>query len=156
MQQAAQRSAPPDAVVDVRAVRVAGDVGERVVLAVVGHPRDGGALDRRRAQGGEHSPRHPPGLEAAVREQAMEADRDAEPRQGVHDGEDDEVARSQHAVPCVPDRDPEASDRQGGDESGDRPVERLVLHGLDVGGAALRCHRILLPARRRATRQESV
>ena len=46
VEQAAQRAAPAAAVVDVRAVRVALAVGEGVVLAVVGDPRDDGALDR--------------------------------------------------------------------------------------------------------------
>ena len=48
--QAAQRAAQAAAVVDVRAVGVAWLVGERVVLAVVGHPRDDRALDRRRPE----------------------------------------------------------------------------------------------------------
>jgi hypothetical protein len=51
------RSAPASrAVVDVRAVRVARLVGEGVVLAVVGDPRDHRALDRRRAERRERSP----------------------------------------------------------------------------------------------------
>ena len=53
VEEAAQRAAPADAVVDVRAVRVALLVGERVVLAVVGDPGDDRALDRRRAEDGE-------------------------------------------------------------------------------------------------------
>jgi hypothetical protein len=36
--EAAQRSPPPDTVVDVRAVRFARPVGERVMLAVIVHP----------------------------------------------------------------------------------------------------------------------
>ena len=51
--QAAQRAAPADAVIDVRAVRIAGLVGEGVVLAMVGHPGDDRPLDRRRAAHGE-------------------------------------------------------------------------------------------------------
>ena len=47
--EAAQALAAPD----VRAVRIALLVGVRVVLAVVGDPRDHGPLDRHRAHGGQ-------------------------------------------------------------------------------------------------------
>ena len=46
VQQPAQRAAQPVPVVDVRRVRVALLVGERMVLAVVGDPGDHRALDR--------------------------------------------------------------------------------------------------------------
>src|SRR3954469_20523668 len=98
VQQAAQRTAQADAVVDVRAVRVARPVRERVVLAVVGDPRDHRPLDRRRAEDRETAAHHAAGLEAAVREQAVEADGHAEAGERVDDREDGEVARVQEAV----------------------------------------------------------
>src|SRR3712207_8055457 len=42
VQQAAQRAAQAAPVIDVRAVGIAVDVGERVMLAVIGHPGDDG------------------------------------------------------------------------------------------------------------------
>ena len=51
--QTAQRPTQPRAVL-MRAVRVAGLVGEAMVLAVIGDPLDQGALDRSRSEGGEH------------------------------------------------------------------------------------------------------
>ena len=51
--QAAQRPTPAGGMVDVGAVRVAGMVGEAVVLAVGGDPFDHGPFDRRRAEHGQ-------------------------------------------------------------------------------------------------------
>ena len=75
VEQAAQRAAHAAAVTDVRAVRVALLVGVRVVLAVVGDPRDDRALDRRRPErSASDAARARAGLERAVGEQAVEAD----------------------------------------------------------------------------------
>ena len=52
----AQRTAPSRRMVDVGAVRVAGLVGEAVVLAMGGDPLDHRALDRHRAQHGQQRP----------------------------------------------------------------------------------------------------
>ena len=69
-------------------VRVAGMVGEAVVLAVRGDPVDQGALHRHRAQHGQQRSHRACGLEAAVGEQPVEAHRDAEPGERVGDRED--------------------------------------------------------------------
>src|SRR5579862_1994600 len=70
-------------VTDVRRVRIALAVGELMVLAMVGHPRDHGPFDRQRAEDREEVTDRGPGLERAVREQAMEADGHTEPGQPV-------------------------------------------------------------------------
>jgi hypothetical protein len=116
-------------------VGIADLVGERVVLAVIGDPRDDGPLDRRGSEDGEHGPHDRPRLEAAVREQPVEADRDAQAGQDVQDAEDHEVPRLQQALPRLPRRDAERQHRHGGDQAGQGPVEVLVVDGLDVGRA---------------------
>ncbi len=75
----AQRTAQAVPMVDVRAVRVAEAVGEGVVLAVVGDPRDHGSLDRYRSEDREQPADVAVRLERAVRQQPVEADGDAEP-----------------------------------------------------------------------------
>ena len=76
----------------VRRVRVALPIGEVVVLAVVRDPPDHRPLDRHRAEHGEAVADRPVGLVGAVGEETVEADRDAEARQHVADGEDGQVA----------------------------------------------------------------
>jgi hypothetical protein len=120
-------------VVDVRAVGIAGTVGERVVLAVVGDPGDHRTLDRRGPEDREDRADRGPRLEAAVREQAMEADRHAQPRQHVERHEDHDVAYLEQALPRQPRGHAERRHRQRGHRAGDDPVARLVQHRLDVG-----------------------
>src|SRR5450755_2173884 len=50
MEEPAQGAAPTMAVIEVRTMRVADLVGERVMLAMVGHPRDDRPFDRSRAK----------------------------------------------------------------------------------------------------------
>ena len=100
--QAAQRAAPAHAVIDVRAVRIAGLVGEGVVLAMVGHPGDDRPLDRRRAAHGEDAAQPALGGEGAVGEEAMEADRHAQSGEDVEDREDRDVAPVQQRGPHLP------------------------------------------------------
>jgi hypothetical protein len=78
-----------------------------VVLAVVGDPAHDRALDGHRAGDAEQDLHAPVRLEGLVREVAVEADRDAEPGEGVHDDSDDHVAPTQPAAP---------GDRHGGDD----------------------------------------
>ena len=91
--EAAQRAADAGALAGVRAVRVALLVGVRVVLAVVGDPVDdaGPARPASRVIANAYSSQLVR-LERAVREQPVIADRDAEPGDDVHHGEDREVA----------------------------------------------------------------
>ena len=63
---------------DVRGVRVARLVGERVVLAVVGYPLCDRPLHRHAAEDGERGRDRARGREALVGEVAVEADRRAE------------------------------------------------------------------------------
>ena len=89
-------AAPAVAVVDVGAVRVALLVGEGVVLAVVGDPGDHRPLDRRRAEDRQHGAcSQRLGLEGAVGEEAVEADRDPEPGEDV-----DAERRGQTSLQC--------------------------------------------------------
>ena len=78
---ACHRPLQAGAVADVRAVRVALLVGVGVVLAVVGDPVDDAALDGHRAEDGERVLDRLGGLERAVGEHPVEADRDAEAAQ---------------------------------------------------------------------------
>ena len=68
-----------------RRVRVALLVGVRVVPAVVGDPLDDGALDGERAGHRQRDPQRALGLERAVREVPVEADRDPETGHHVED-----------------------------------------------------------------------
>ena len=75
VEEPADRAAPAAAVADVRAVRVALLVGERVVLAVVGDPGDHRAFDRGRPEAASTARTRLARLEAAVGEEAVEARR---------------------------------------------------------------------------------
>ena len=84
MPEAGQDPAHALAVADVGAVRVALFVGVGVVLAVVGDPGDHRSLDRHRAEHREDVLDRLRGLEGAVGEKAVEADRDPDRGQQVH------------------------------------------------------------------------
>ena len=70
-----------------RAVRVAGFVGQSMVLQVIGGPANGSALDRHRAAGKKHKANRWLCVEAAVGQHAVktgrhaQGDRDVEPDQ---------------------------------------------------------------------------
>ncbi len=98
------------AVSDVGAVRVALDVGVRVVLAVVGDPGDHRALHGHRAEGREGVLGRLVGPEGAVGEHAVEADRDPARRGEVHDRQQRQVVPAHQAAPEQDDR------RDGGGE----------------------------------------
>ena len=129
-------SAPlqPPLVADVRAVRVALLVGEGVVLAVVGDPRDHGTLDRRRAEHRQDRSHRPARLEAAVSQVAMEADGDAPGGERVHDQEHGDVAPVEQVVPELPADDPERDEWEHRDRARGDAVRCLVLDRLDVVG----------------------
>ncbi len=74
----ALHAAPEARAAQVGGVWIAVLVGERVVLAVVGHPPDHRTLDRHRAEHGDDRPERRRGLERAVREHAVVAERDAQ------------------------------------------------------------------------------
>ncbi len=111
VQQPAQRPAPALPVIDVRAVRIARLVGEGVVLAMVGDPADDRPLDRGRAEDREGRAQRTGRREAAVREQAMEADGDAERGERVEDREDDRSL--QKKTLCQASQAPMISDANG-------------------------------------------
>ena len=131
--EALQHSHHTLAVADVRAVRVALDVGVGVVLAVVGDPGDHGALDGHRAEPREDVLRRLVGSEGAVGEHPVVADGD--PRRGdqVHDAEQGQVVPAHDSTPEQDDG------RQGGGEGHHhgaqvRDLGRSV-HGASVGGS---------------------
>ena len=94
----------------------------------------------------QHEAQRARGLEAAVREEAVEADRYAERRQGVHDREHDQVGAVQEAVPELPADEAERGDRGERDERGDDPIAGLVCDRLDVVRAGLGPRRAVAPA----------
>jgi hypothetical protein len=87
------------AVADVRGVRIALLVGVRVVLAVVGDPVEHAALERHRADDREAVLDRLVGLERAMRQQPVIADRDPEAVQQVEPGHDAEVDPVDPALP---------------------------------------------------------
>jgi hypothetical protein len=144
--EAAQRAAQAVAVVDVRAVRIALEVGERMVLAVVGDPRGDRALDRHRPHDRERRAQRPARRERAVREVTMKADGDAEAGDDVHQREHDEVVPVQEVRPCLPDDKPQREHRDDRDDARRDAVGRLVRAQLDVlrgRGAVARSDRVV-------------
>jgi hypothetical protein len=138
MAEAPQGAAPAAAVTDVRAVGIALAVGEGVVLAVVGDPRDHRALDRGRAEHREDESNSGGCLERSVGKEAVQADRDTESREEVHDREHDKVGAVKQAVPQLPADDAERDHRADRDQTREEAVEILEGDGLDVlGGRAV-------------------
>jgi hypothetical protein len=84
------------------------DVGEGVVLAVVGDPGDDPSLDGHRAQNGDDRPERARRLEGAVGEQPVVAQRDAQCRDDVEAGHEAQLQRSDRAVPEQDDGDDHA------------------------------------------------
>jgi hypothetical protein len=121
-------------------VRVALDVGVRVVLAMVGHPRDDRALHGHRAQRRERVLDGLGRQEGAVREHAVVADGDPQGSQQVHGGEDREVGGVHDTVPQQHD----GGQRRGEGERDGRQVHGLLgsghaRHGMRPAAHALRC-----------------
>src|SRR6185503_21146369 len=82
--------------------------------------RDDAALDGHRAGDRERDAYRPRGLERAMREEAVVADRDAEAGDRVHEREDREVLPADRLVPQQHDRAEERDERKDdGDEVGD-------------------------------------
>ena len=149
VEESLQRAAEAAPVPHVWTVRVALLVREGVVLPVVGHPRDDRPLDRRRAQHGEGGAHRLLRLEAAMREVAVEADRDAQPRGHVHDREHDHVAPAQEVTPDLPHDQAKRQHGHRRDDPRGNPVCRLVQDGLDIVPRPyhLRAHVSNLPRR---------
>ena len=115
------------AVADVRRVRVAVLVGERVVLAVVGHPLRERALHRHAAEDRERRLDRRARLEALVREVAVEADRRPEGADDVEAGEEDEVEPVEGDAPEQAHRREQAERRHDDRDQRSRPGSiRLV------------------------------
>ena len=79
-----------------------------MVLAVGGDPLDHRPLDRHRAEHGQQRPHRARGLEAAVGEQPVEADGDAEPGERVGDRQHEQVVPVQGRRPTPASRRPRA------------------------------------------------
>ena len=113
-------------------------VGEAVVLAVGGGPFDHRPLDGHRAEHGEQRSHRARGLEAAVGEQPVIADGDAEPGEHVGDREHEQVLPVQGSAPRQPSRQQERGRRQAEDHDPDNPLGRLVLDRDHLRGTACR------------------
>ena len=83
-----------------------------MVLPVVRDPRDDVAFDRHLAQDRKRVAHDRVRLERTVREQAVVADRDAEPGQDVADAENDQLGRADHAAPEQHSRERHADERE--------------------------------------------
>jgi hypothetical protein len=110
------------AVTEVRAVRIALDVGVGVVLAVVGDPLVEWALERHRPRDRQRALDARRRRERAVREQAVVADRDAEARDDVHAREQRKVDGVDGAVPQQDDGEERPEERQDDGEQVGDPV----------------------------------
>jgi hypothetical protein len=125
--EAADDAAPALAAVRVGAVRIAVDVRESVMLAVVGDPVDGRALDGHRAVHGQRDAHRSGRVERAVGQEAVVADRDTEAGDHVHDGEDGEVEPRDPSAPEEADRGDEAEKRK---DHGNECHPAFKIHGL--------------------------
>ena len=108
----------------VRRMRVAVVVGERVVLAVVGDPGDHRALHRHRAEHRDDRAERARGLERAVGEHPVVAERHAERGDHVEADHQRQLERPDRAVPQQHDRDDQADQRQRRRRSGSRSCAR--------------------------------
>ena len=104
VEEALQHALDAAAVADMGAVRITLLVGVGVMLAMVGDPGIDRALHRHRPGDREEVFDRLEGLERAVGEQPVEADRDAEGREHVHAEEQGEVERGHDLVPEQDDR----------------------------------------------------
>ena len=104
------------------------------MLAMVGHPRDHPAFDRRRAEDSQHRTNHAPRLERPVGKQAVKADRHAETREHAQQQEVEDIVPAQQAVPQLPSNEEQAEDRDRGHDSRDHPVATLVDNRLNIAG----------------------
>ena len=117
-------------------MRVALLIRERVVLAVVGHPLGQRALHRHAAEDGEDGLQPGPGLEALVREVAVEADRRPERADDVEADEEGEVEPVEGDAPEEAHRREKPEGRHDdGDERHDLAQEARPLP--DRGDSAL-------------------
>ncbi len=105
---------------DVRRVRIAGLVGQRVVLAVIGHPLRDRPLHRHAAEDRERGLHRRTRLEALVREVAVEADRRPERADDVERSEEHEIDPMETDTPKQAHRRDDAERRNDhGDERHD-------------------------------------
>ena len=132
------RTAPqtPGLVADVRRMRVALLVRERVMLAVIGHPLRDRALHRHAAEDAERDLHRLPRLEAAMREVAVEADRRPERAQHVEDEEQQQVDGVERDAPQHAHRRQQRQRRHHDGDHGDYLAEaaRVRADGADRQG----------------------
>jgi len=130
--QTLQSTAQAAAVIHVRAMRIAVAIGESVVLAMVGYPRDDGTLDRGRAEHGENEAKERGCLERAMGKETVKADRHPERRGDVHDREHDQVRAVKQAIPQLPADEAKCENRTDGDQTRQEAVQVLEDGGLNV------------------------
>ena len=96
--------------IGVRAVRIAGAVGELVVLAMVGHPGHDVAFDTHLTEHREQVTDGRKRLERAVREQSVVPDGDPQPGEDVAHREDGKRGHPDTVIPEQDDGDGEPDD----------------------------------------------
>ena len=110
----------------VRRVRVTRPVGEGMMPPVSGDPADDIALEAHRPGDREHYSQHRRRGETAVREAAVEAERDAEPGEGIQASHQQHVGEPDTVAPGQPQRRDQAGERQACDCRGDCHLHRTA------------------------------
>ena len=144
MEQPPDRLEPLLVEADVRAVRVALLVRERVMLAVIGHPGGHGPLDRGRAEDRQQRADRPGGREAPVGEVAVKADGHAEAGQRVEQREHRQAVPVHTALQALPGHESQAEHRDDRHQARRDPVHRLVFNRLHLCSERIGFHRVLL------------
>ena len=106
--------------VPVRRMRVARPVGERMMTPVDRDPADDVALEAHRPRDGQRDPQRGRRGEAAVGEQAVEADGHPEPREQVERYREQDVGEIQGVAPGEPYRHRQPAERHEDDRRGHR------------------------------------
>ena len=128
--EALQRAHGAAVLADVRGVRVALLVGVRVVLAVIRDPVDDRALHGEHPEIREDVLGRLVRLEGTMGQHPVEADRDADPAEEVHQHEDGDVGPAEPATP-------QKRDRSGGHGEGDEDCSHVHTalkrrHGMEA------------------------
>src|SRR5687767_11598630 len=112
-----------------RRVRVALFIGEGVVTTMRGDPIDDGTLHRHRACDRKNDLQWATGDEALVREEAMVADRDAEPGEVIEEDGDARIEDAETGTPEINHRERESGEGEHGQDQDDDALDLLLTRG---------------------------